>query len=162
MSDDALRQLMAQGLSAMKAGGEVAARATAEISQDASDPRLKAGLEEGNRKSEEWTRRLDRAVQQVGGDSGGTQDNPILEAHYEVSRRIRAQAPDAQSRDLGIIADGQLATHYWIAAYGTMRAYAQQLGLSEVADDMQASLDDAKQADQAMNDIAAGVLRQAA
>ena len=48
-----------------------------------------------------------------------TQDNPILQAHYEVSKRIRGEASDAQTRDLGIVAAGQLALHYWIAAFGT-------------------------------------------
>jgi ferritin-like metal-binding protein YciE len=142
---DNLKALVSQGLAAMKAGSDVAAHATDEIAQDATHPDLKAALGEGNRTSKEWAARIDRALQQAGGDQ---QDNPILEAHYEVSRRIRQQATDEQSRDLGIIASGQLALHYWIAAFGTMANYTRTLGLADVAQDMKSSADEAKQADE--------------
>jgi ferritin-like metal-binding protein YciE len=142
---DNLKALVSQGLAAMKAGSDVAARATDEIAQDATHPDLKAALDDGNRTSKEWAARIDRALQQAGGDQ---QDNPILEAHYEVSRRIRQQAPDDQSRDLGIIASGQLALHYWIAAFGTMASYTRTLGLDDVAQDMKSSADEARQADE--------------
>lgn len=139
----------------MKAGSEVAARATDEIAQDATHPDLKAALDEGNRTSKEWAARIDRALQQAGGDQ---QDNPILEAHYEVSRRIRQQATDDQSRDLGIIASGQLALHYWIAAFGTMANYTRTLGLADVAQDMKSSADEAKQADEQHTKLAEQLL----
>ena len=102
--------LVSQGLSAMKAGSDVAAKATDEISNDASHPDLKSALEQGTQTSNEWANRIDRAVEQARGR--GHQDNPVLEAHYEVSRRIRQEAPDEQSRDLGTIASGQLVLHY--------------------------------------------------
>lgn len=158
MANDNLKTLVTQGLSAMKAGSDVAAKATDEISNDASHPDLKSALERGNQTSKEWADRIDRAVQQAGG--GGQQDNPVLEAHYEVSRRIRQQAPDEQSRDLGIIASGQLALHYWIAAFGTMANYARQLGMDDVARDMKTSADEAKQADEKHTQIAETLLNQ--
>ena len=156
MSNDALRTLVAQGLAAMKAGGQVAAMATAEIEHDVRHPDLKAALAEGSKVSGEWTQRIDRALQEAGG--GGEQKNPILEAHYEVSRKIRQQAPDDTSRDLGIVADGQLALHYWIAAFGTIRTYAGKLGMSSTERDMQTSLDEAKKADEAHTAIARSLL----
>lgn len=158
MSDDNLKQLVSQGLAAMRAGGEVAARATDEISSDATHPALKAALEEGNRTSQQWAERIDRAIQQAG--DGQQQDNPVLEAHYEVSRRIRQQAPDAVSRDLGIVANGQLALHYWIAAFGTMANYARSLGLEDAASELKASADEAKQADERHTEIAEQLLGQ--
>lgn len=152
MNHDALKQLVAQGLAAMKAGGKVAAAATGEIGNDARHPDLKAALDQGNQVSQQWTQRIDQALSEAGGS--GEQDNPILEAHYEVSRTIRQQAPDDASRDLGIIASGQLALHYWIAAFGTMHAYANQLGMTGAAGMMKKSLDEAKQADEAHTKIA--------
>jgi ferritin-like metal-binding protein YciE len=156
MADDNLKQLVAQGLAAMKAGSDVAAKATNEISNDATHPELKSALEQGNRQSQEWAQRIERAVSQAG--EGQTSDNPVLEAHYEVSRRIRANAPDVTSRDLGIIANGQLAIHYWIAAFGTMANYTRHLGMDEVAQDMKASADEAKQADEKHTQLAEHIL----
>ena len=140
----------------MKAGSDVAAKATDEISNDATHPALKAALEQGNNTSKQWAERIERALEQTSG--GGEQDNPILTAHYEVSRRIRSQAPDATSRDLGIIASGQLALHYWIAAFGTMANYTKKLGMDDVASDMKQSADEAKQADEAHTGIAEQLL----
>lgn len=156
MNDDALKQLVGQGLAAMKAGGKVAAAATDEIQNDARHPDLKTALETGNRVSQQWTQRIDRALQEAGGS--GEQKNPVLEGLYEVSRMIRQQAPDDASRDLGIIANGQLALHYWIAAFGTIRTYASQLGLSETAQAMQTSLDEAKRADDQHTEIVKSIM----
>ena len=158
MAGDDLKQLVAQGLAAMKAGSDVAAQATAEISNDAKHPALKTALEEGNRTSKQWAERIDRARQQAGG--GGQQNNPIVEALYEVSHRIRQQAPDDTSRDLGIIANGQLALHYWIAAFGTMANYTKHLGMGDVARDMKACTDEAKQADEKHTELAERILGQ--
>ncbi len=156
MNDDALKTLVAQGLAAMKNGGKVAAAATDEIRNDARHPDLKAALEQGNQTSQQWTQRIDQALQQVGGS--GEQKNPVLEGLYEVSRQIRQQAPDDASRDLGIVANGQLALHYWIAAFGTIRAYAEKLGQGETAGAMQTCLDEAKAADERHNEIARTIM----
>jgi ferritin-like metal-binding protein YciE len=146
MADQNLKALVAQGLQAMKAGGEVAKMATADIEKDASHPDLKSALQQANKTSEQWQQRLAQAVQEAG--SAEDTGNPVLDAHFDVSKKIRAKAQDAMSRDLGIIAAGQLALHYWIAAFGTMANYANKLGMSQAAQNMKTSLDEAKQADQ--------------
>lgn len=158
MSNDGLRQLIAQGLSAMKAGGDVVAIATDEISNDARHPALKQALEQGNRTAKQWADRVARAEQAAGG--GQQNDNKVLEAHYEVSRLVRQQAPDETSRDLGIIASGQLALHYWIASFGTMANYLQQVGLDDNAAEMKQSADEAKQADDQHTRIAEQLLAE--
>ena len=158
MPEQDIRKLVVQGLQAQKAGTEVAKKATSEIENDAKNPELRSALQAGNRISEEWGRRIDQALAEAGG-GGGTMGNQILEAHYEVSRKIRQQASDDLSRDLGIIAAGQLALHYWIAAFGTIRTYAASLGMSRTEQHMQASLDEAKQADEQHTALAKTMLR---
>ena len=83
-------------------------------------------------------------------ETGSAEDtgNPVLEAHFEVSKKIRQKAPDAMSRDLGIIAASQLALHYWIAAFGTLGNYAAKLDMTQAAQNMRTCLEEAKQADQ--------------
>jgi len=123
---DGLKRVVVQGLSATKAGSDVAALATDDISNDASHPDLKAALEEGNRTSRQWASDIDRAMEQAG--NGQQTDDPVLDALYDVSRRIRSQAREDQSRDLGTVANGQLALHYRMAAFGTMANYLNGLG----------------------------------
>jgi ferritin-like metal-binding protein YciE len=161
MADENLRQLVAQGLAALRAGSQVAQDATQEIQDSASHPDLKQALEQGTQTSQEWNQRIDRALQEVGGPAG-PEDNPILQAHFEVSRRIRGEAPDAQSRDLGIIAAGQLALHYWIASFGTLASYAKQLGMQDTARDLHQCVEEAKQADDQHTALAERMLGQPA
>lgn len=156
MNQDNLKKLISSGLPALKAGGDIAAAATAEINNSATDPELKTALEQGNAAAETWAARVDRAIEEAGESAEG--ENPILEAHYDVSRRIRDAAPDAQVRDLGIIAAGQLALHYWIAAFGTMAAYAQNAGLEQTAREMGQSAEEAKQADDLHTQLAAKIM----
>ncbi len=146
MAYQEIKTLVAHGLQALKAGSEVAKKATGEIQNDASHPDLKSALQAGNSVSEQWAQRIDQAIAEVG--SAEDAGNPILQAHYEVSKRIRQKAPDATSRDLGIVAAGQLALHYWIASFGTLGNYASKLDLQQVSQSMHKSLEEAKQADQ--------------
>ena len=84
MNEDDLKQLIADGLPALKAGGRVAADATDEIEQAATSPELKSLLEKGSEASEKWRERIDRARSEVGADGEG--ENPVLKAYYGVSR----------------------------------------------------------------------------
>ena len=146
MPEQDIKPLVAQGLQALKAASQIAKKAINEIENDAKHPELKETLRKGDQVADGWAERIDAALREVGG--GKDEGNPILDAHYEVSRRIRQQAPNDLSRDLGIVAAGQLALHYWIAAFGTLRTYASAVGLSGVERSMQQSLDEAKQGDQ--------------
>jgi hypothetical protein len=61
MANEQLKQLISQGLSALKAGSKIAAGATAEIQNDVRNPQLKSALEQGNETSKQWSARIDRA-----------------------------------------------------------------------------------------------------
>lgn len=157
MVDQNLKALAAQGLQAMKAGSEIAAAATAEIERDATDADLKSALRSGSKTSEQWAQRIERAL----AEAGGSEDvgNPVIQANTETSRRIRQTAPDDLTRDLGIIASGQFALHYWIASFGTMRTYASALEMTQTEKDMETSLDEAKAFDKAHTALAKKLLK---
>ena len=159
MANEQLKPLIQQGLAAMKAGGKIAARAADEIEDDARNPQLKQALQKGTETAKQWMQRIDRALQEAGG--ADERDNPVLEAHYEVSKRIRQEAPSDEARDLGIVAAGQLALHYWIASFGTMHAYAKRAGLSQASQDMETCLNEAKQADEQHTQIAIRMMEAA-
>jgi ferritin-like metal-binding protein YciE len=146
MNTEALKQLVKDGLAAQHAGSKVAAKATDDILDDATDSELKTLLQRGNETAQQWQQRIERAIDEAGGVD--SQDNEILEAHYEVSKKIRSQAETDQVRDLGIIASGQLALHYWIASFGTVASYAEAAGLTQTAQELHRSVEDAKQADE--------------
>ncbi|MGI4021696.1 MAG: DUF892 family protein [Janthinobacterium lividum] len=156
MENQNLKELIKKGFAAMKAGSKVAAEATDEIQNDVKNEELKNMLQQGNEQSKVWAQRIDRSLEEAGG--GAEQENAILKAHYQVSKEIRRLAADDDSRDLGIIASGQMALHYWIASFGTQASYAAATGLDKAQQEMQACLDEAKQADEKFTQIAKSIL----
>ena len=64
------------------------------------------------------------------------------------------------TRDL--IAAGQRAEHYEMAAYGTLIAWAEAMGHDEAADLLQQTLDEEKAADKVLTSLAEGGINQKA
>lgn len=156
MEKQNLKELIKQGFAAMKSGSKIAAEATDEIQSDVKNEELKNALKQGNEQSKVWLQRIERGLEEAGGNAD--QDNEIMKAHYEASKKIRQLAADDDTRDLGIIASGQFALHFWIAAFGTQVSYASAVGLSEAQQAMQACLDEAKEADEKYTQIAKSIL----
>ena len=156
MNDEDLKRLVAQGMHALRSGCDVALRAQEDMAGAASHEDLRSALKSGQEVTRGWIERLDEALSAMPGDGPG--DNPVQEAIFEEERRIRDGAPDEYSRDLGIIAAGQQALHYWMASFGTMAAYAKRLGMDDVAADMHACVEDAERGDEKHNELAAAIL----
>ena len=156
METTQMQQLIQQGLAAMKTGSEMAAKATNDISNAAHNPKLKEALEKGNQTSKKWAERIDQALREAGGSEH--RDNPVIEGIAKVNQTILETVSDADTRDLGIIAGGQLALHYWIAAFGTMSNYAGEAKLDQAQEDMKTCVKEAKKADEEHSEIAEEIL----
>lgn len=157
MNNDSLKELVKQGLQAQKAATQLGDDAAAEISNDATNPELKTYLQQGSERAKQWEKSLTDALQKMGAEDSPI-DNPIIQAQYEVSKKIRATASTPEARDLGIIASGQLAMHYYIAGLGTLSTYAKKVGEMETGNVVGRILQEAKQADQDMTDLAQKLL----
>lgn len=76
---------------------------------------------------------------------------------------IMKECKDADTRDAGMIGAAQAVEHYEISRYGTMIAWAKQLGLHEPASLLQKNLDQEYAADENLSKLAESSLnRQAA
>jgi ferritin-like metal-binding protein YciE len=65
-----------------------------------------------------------------------------------------AEKLDDEVMDAAIIGACQKIEHFEIAAYGTARAYAEQLGMTDVAQILQQTLDEEYTADQKLTSLA--------
>jgi ferritin-like metal-binding protein YciE len=63
------------------------------------------------------------------------------------------EVDDENVRDLGLIGAAQAVEHYEIARYGTLVAWAKQLGLDDAAELLAQTLDEEKAADEKLSDI---------
>lgn len=70
------------------------------------------------------------------------------------AEEIMEDTEEGVVRDAGIISAGQKVEHYEIATYGTLCAFAKTLGEDEVASLLHQTLDEEKEADQKLSEIA--------
>ncbi len=153
-----VKAMLQDAIAALQAASAAGHEATSKIQQQAHNPDLKAMLQQGSKYAETWRERLSDALTKVGGSgSSAGAGNPIIDSIQQVGGRIIQKATDPAARDLGIIASGQLALHYYIAAFGTMTAYAKLLGLPEVASSIHECLLEAKRGDERYTELAAKI-----
>jgi ferritin-like metal-binding protein YciE len=69
---------------------------------------------------------------------------------------------EPEVRDAALIASAQRVEHYEIAAYGTLRTFAQQLGQKDVAKILQQTLDEEGATDKKLTKLATQGINQRA
>lgn len=84
----------------------------------------------------------------------GTQG--LIHECKDVLKEFKNKSP---IRDAALISKAQRIEHYEIAAYGTVRTYANEIGLDEIADLLQATLNEEGNADKKLTKIAEGGLK---
>lgn len=70
------------------------------------------------------------------------------------AEEIMENTPEGVVRDAGIISAAQKVEHYEIATYGTLCAFAKTLGEDESMNLLQQTLDEEKEADETLTEIA--------
>lgn len=75
---------------------------------------------------------------------------------------VTGEITDEATLDAAIISSGQTVEHYEIARYGTLCAWARQLGLDDVEELLSATLEEEKAADQKLSDLAEDTVNQRA
>lgn len=69
---------------------------------------------------------------------------------------------DSPALDAGLLAAARAVEHYEISRYGTLRTWAKELGMSDAADLLQATLDEEEETDELLSQIAEAVVNQEA
>jgi len=77
-----------------------------------------------------------------------------MEGLIQEGKELMAEKPDPEVLDAGLISKAQHIEHYEIAGYGTVRTWAQQLGLDKHVELLQATLDEEGDADKTLTQLA--------
>jgi ferritin-like metal-binding protein YciE len=80
----------------------------------------------------------------------------------EEGQSLMEEDADESAMDAGLIGAAQRVEHYEMAAYGTLKAWAEVLELDEAAVLLGATLEEEKEADEALNSLAEGGINEAA
>ena len=80
----------------------------------------------------------------------------------EEGAEIMTEYKGTPALDAGLLAAAQAVEHYEISRYGTLRTWAEELGLDEAASLLQETLDEEEATDEALTEIAKSVVNQEA
>lgn len=128
-------------------------KALPKMAAKATDQRLRMGLEQHLRETEAQVTRLEQVAQNLNlslkGPGCKAMEGLIDEGQEQMSMGGTDEVTDAI-----IIAAAQGVEHYEISQYGTVVHFAKQLGYMPEAELLQASLDEEKNADEILNQLA--------
>lgn len=119
----------------------------------ATDPELKQGLQAHRGETEGHIRRLEQVFRQHGAEATGV-DCPAIDGILEEADDVLGEVEDKQVVDAAIIAAAQAVEHYEITRYGTLAAWAKQLGRDDCASLLQQNLDEEFAADKKLTKLA--------
>lgn len=88
------------------------------------------------------------------GINPGNKKCKAMEGLIEEGDEMAKTKGDADALDAGLIGAAQKVEHYEIASYGTVRAYAEMLGMNEAADLLQKTLDEEGNTDKKLTQLA--------
>lgn len=122
---------------------------------------LKDALNEHLEVTKQQANRIERIFSDMGGKAKAEKCKGMQGVIAEGDDLI-GDIEDPVVRDAAIIASAQRVEHYEMAGYGTARTYATQLGEDEAAELLQQTLDEEKEADKKLTDLAREINQEAA
>jgi len=154
MKLESLRELFIDELQDLYSAENMILKALPKMAEKANSPQLKAGFEEHLEQTRGHVRRLDQIFDSLQDIDREDKKCKGIEGIIKENEELIKENAEPEVRDAGMIAGAQRVEHYEIAAYGTVRTYADLLGRSDWAQLLQQTLDEEKQTDQKLNTLA--------
>jgi ferritin-like metal-binding protein YciE len=127
-------------------------KALTKLAKASSSPQLREAFESHRQETQGHVERLEQVFESLDEKAG------IIEE----GKAIMEEDFDDATMDACLIAAGQRAEHYEMAAYGTLVAWAQAMGHTEAARLLQQTLNEEKAADKKLSGLAEGGINQTA
>ena len=136
-------------------------KALPKLAKASSNPKLRQAFESHLQETLGQIARLEKVFASL--------DEKVLGKHcdgiagiIDEGKSIMEEDFDEATMDACLIAGGQRAEHYEMAAYGTLVAWAQAMGHTEAAKLLQQTLDEETAADKKLSGLAEGGINQSA
>jgi len=131
------------------------------LAKAASSPVLKEAFQSHLQETQGHVERLEQVFGSLDEKARGKHCDGIA-GIIEEGKSTMEEDFDEATMDACLIAAGQRAEHYEMAAYGTLVAWARVMGHDEAADLLQETLDEEKAADEKLSSLAEGGINQSA
>lgn len=119
----------------------------------ATDPTLKGAFEKHLVETKTQVGRLEDVFRLHGVDIEGV-NCPAIDGILEEANDVAAEVEDKEVLDAALIAAAQAVEHYEITRYGTLIAWAKQLGRNDCAALLEANLQEERATDKTLNELA--------
>ncbi len=136
-------------------------KALPQMAEAAESEELRGAFAVHLKETEGQVRRLEQIFQIVGEKPEGIPCKAI-QGIIEEGQEILQAFEDGEALDAGLIAAAQAVEHYEIARYGTLLAWAKQLGLSEAEGLIEETLVEEENTDQVLSELAEDAINPAA
>jgi ferritin-like metal-binding protein YciE len=136
-------------------------KALPDMIQKASEPQLKQGFQAHLGETKNQVTRLEQVFRQHGHEPSGV-DCPAIDGILDEANDVAGEVEDKAVLDAALIAAAQAVEHYEITRYGSLIAWAKQLGRNDCAALLQENLDEEKAADKKLTSLAESRVNRAA
>jgi ferritin-like metal-binding protein YciE len=121
--------------------------------EKATDPQLRQGFQTHLEETKNQITRLEQVFKMHGQSPKGV-TCPAIDGIIEEANDVAGDAVDKEVLDAALLASAQAVEHYEITRYGTLIAWAKQLGRPDCASVLQQTLDEEKATDRKLTAIA--------
>ena len=121
--------------------------------EKATSPELRQGFQTHLAETENQIKRLEQVFQMSGLDVKGVQC-AAMDGILDEAQEIMGEVADNDVLDAAMLASAQAVEHYEITRYGTLIAWARQLGRDDAAAILKETLDEEQATDTKLNDMA--------
>ncbi|CDZ34335.1 Protein YciF [Neorhizobium galegae bv. officinalis] len=136
-------------------------KALPKMARGAQDPKLKAAFEKHREETEGQIDRLKQVFEIIGKRAQG-KTCPAIDGIIEEGEEILDEFKGTPALDAGLLAAAQAVEHYEISRYGTLRAWAQQLGHRDAVTLLEQTLAEESKTDEALTALAKTAVNTAA
>jgi len=153
MEMESLKELYVDELKDLYSAEKQLVKALPRMAKNASNPELKQAFTDHLEETEGHVERLEQIFEMLGERPGGKKCKG-MEGLIEEAKEMLEEDASEEVLDAGLISKAQHVEHYEMAGYGTVRTYAQQLGLDDQAQLLQQTLDEEGKANDLLTQIA--------
>ena len=159
MTVDTVDKVLVEELKDLYSAEKQITKALPKMVKSASNNDLKTAFETHLKETEGQIKRLDRVFEILGKSSSEKTCKGIQGVLEEGSQTMHET--EGEVRDAAMICAAQKVEHYEMAAYGSVRTWAQQLGQKEIADLLQQTLNEEGETDHKLTQLAGKINKQA-
>ena len=153
MEMESLKELYIEELKDLYSAEKQLVKALPKMAKNATNPELQQAFTQHLEETEGHVERLEQIFEMLGERAGGKKCKG-MEGLIEEAKELLEEDASEEVLDAGLISKAQHVEHYEMAGYGTVRTYAQQLGLDDQADLLQQTLNEEGNANELLTQIA--------